>query len=172
MVEICGHTSCGEVIMRTPFYRLFVLTALAVALTVPAAAHASSGYTIDGLRVRPPVGTFGGTQVGSCDLVTYAGCKISTFTVENVGSDPILIGGFEVVSSDPLTVALLPSAPGNGCGSLPVVGGYWSLEPGTTCTISVTFNPTQRGRIVNELHIWYTSQSDLIAVIRLIGVGI
>jgi hypothetical protein len=158
-------------IMRTRFCRLFVLTALAVALTVPAAAHASPGYTIDGLRVRPPVGPFGGTQVGSCDLVTSAGCKILTFTVENVGSDPILIGGFEVVSSDPLSVALLPSAPGSGCGSLPIVGGYWSLEPGTKCTISVISNPTQRGRIENELRLWYTSQSDLIAVIPLITVG-
>ena len=172
MVEICGHTSGGEVIMNTRFCRLIVLTALAVALTVPAAAHAVTGFTIDGLRVRPPVGTFGGTQVGSCDLVTHAGCKILTFTVENVGSDPILIGGFEVGSTEPLNVALLPSAPGSGCGSLPLVGGYWSLEPGTTCTISVTFNPTQKGRMENELHIWYTSQSDLIAVIPLIGVGI
>ena len=158
--------------MRTPFRRLFVLTALAVALTIPAAAHASTGYTIDGLRVRPPIGTFGGTQIGSCDLVTYAGCKISTFTVENVGSEPILIGGFEVATPDPATVVLLPSAPGSGCGSLPVVGAYWSLQPGTRCTISVAFNPTQRGLIRNELHIWYTSQSDLIAVLHLIGVGI
>ena len=51
MVEISGHTSGGGVIMSTRFCGLFVLTALAVALTLPAAAHAITGYTIDGLRV-------------------------------------------------------------------------------------------------------------------------
>jgi hypothetical protein len=157
--------------MYSRFCRLLILTALAAALATPAGANASPGYTIDGMRVRPPIGSFGGVPVGSCDLVTYTGCKILTFSVENVGADPILIGGFDVLGSDPITFALLPSAPGSGCGSLPLVDGYWSLQPGATCTISVAFSPVQRGPTGSELHIWYTDQSDLIAVIPLMGVG-
>jgi hypothetical protein len=157
--------------MRPLFCRLFILTAIAAALAMPTGAHASTGFTIDGLRVRPPIGTFGGVQVGSCDLGTYTGCKILTFSVENVGSDPILIGGFEAIGSDPSTFALLPSDPGSGCDSLPLVDGFWSLQPGATCTISVAFSPIRRGLTEGELHIWYTDQFNPIAVVLLRGVG-
>ena len=150
--------------MRTRFCRLLILTALAVALAIPAGAHASPGYKVDGLRVHAPMGAFGGVPLGSCDLVTYEGCKILTFSFENVGSEPILIGGFDVIGSDPLPFALLPSAPGSGCGFLP-------LQPGATCTISVAFSPIGRGLTEGELRIWYPDQSNLIAVVPLKGVG-
>ena len=158
-------------ISHSSFRRLLVLTAFAVALTVPAAAQASSGYAVDGLRIRPAIGAFGGIPVGSCDLATYAGCKIKTFTVENVGSDPILIGGFGIFDPDPPTAALVGGTPGSGCEFLPLVGGYWSLQPGASCTIDVAFNPVEKGRMENELHVWYTDQFNPIAVIRLFGVG-
>jgi hypothetical protein len=171
MVET-GVTFCGEVpIMRSSFSRLLVLTSVAVALTLSTVTHASTGFTVDGLRVRPPVGTFGGIPVRSCDLVTYAGCKIETFTVTNVGSDPILIGGFGIADLDPGTVALVPGAPGSGCDLLPLNGGYWSLQPGASCTISAAFGPVEKGLMQGELHIWYTDQFNPIAVIPLIGVG-
>ena len=157
--------------MRSLFRRLVILAAVAATFAVPATAQASPGFTVDGLRVRPPVGAFGGVPVGSCDLVTYAGCKILTFSVENVGSDPILIGGFDVTGSDPLTFALLPSDPESGCGSLPIVDGYWSLQPGATCTISVAFSPVRSGLTKGELHLWFTDQFDPIAVVPLFGVG-
>jgi hypothetical protein len=156
---------------RSPSLRLLALTALAVALTVPAAGHATPGYTIEGLKIRPPIGSFGGIRLGSCDLITYAGCEIRTFTVENVGSDPILIGGFGIFDLDPSTAALLPGTPGSGCEFLPIVGGYWSLQPGASCTIGVAFSPTQKGPMKNELRIWFNDQSSPIAIVKLVGVG-
>lgn len=153
------------------FNRLVVLAGVAVALTLPAPADASTGFTVDGLRVRPPIGAFGGIPVGSCDLVTYAGCKVKTVTVENVGSDAILIGGFGVDGVEPQVFALVPGDPVSGCDFLPLVDGYWLLEPGASCTISVAFSPVEKGRVESELHIWYTDQFEPIAVIPLIGVG-
>ncbi|MCA1707693.1 MAG: hypothetical protein LC808_32250 [Actinobacteria bacterium] len=142
--------------------------ACAAALATPAAAEAASGFSVEGLKITPPVGAFGGTKVGSCDLVTYTGCPIRTFTLTNVGAEPILIGGFGIFG---LTAALVFGSPGSGCEFLPQVGGYWSLEPGASCIISVAFSPDQRGRVENELHIWYTDQSNPIAVVPLFGVG-
>lgn len=157
--------------MRRSFSRLLVFTASCAALTLPAAAEASPSYAVDGLRVQAPIGAFGGIRVGSCDLVTYAGCKIKTFTVENLGSDSVFIGGFGISDLDPLTAALVPGAPATGCEFLPIVGGYWSLQPGASCTLSVAFNPVEKGRAENELRIWSTDQSEPIAVIPLSGVG-
>lgn len=151
--------------------RVLVLTIFTVALAVPAATQARSGYIIDGLGIRPPIGAFGGVSVGSCDLATHAGCKIKTFTVQNVGSDPIPIGGFGISDLDPLTFALVAGTPGSGCEFLPIVGDYWTLQPGASCTIGVALNPVEKGRMENELHIWSTDQSNPIAVLRLFGVG-
>ena len=97
--------------------------------------------------------------------------KIRTFTIQNVGSEPVLIGGFGLANLSSNNAALVPGAPGSGCDFLPVVGGYFSLAPGASCLISVAFGPTETGRAENELHIWYTDQLNPIAVVRLFGVG-
>ncbi len=144
---------------------------VAVALAIPAAATASPGYAIDGLRVKTPVGAFGATQVGSCDLRTYEGCRIRMFTLENVGSEVILIGGYGIFDLDPLTAALVPGTPGSECSFLPLIDGYWGLAPKETCTIGVAFDPGIQGRVENELHVWHTSQFSPIAVVPLFGVG-
>ena len=157
---------------RSSLRRLTVLAVSAVALAIPAAVEAGPGYSVEGLRVKPPIGAFGGIQVGSCDLVTYTGCKIETFTLENVGSMTIFIGGFGIFDLDPSTAALVPGAPESGCEFLPLVGGYWALQPGESCTISVAFDPGLRGRVENELHVWYADQSSPIAVVPLFGVGV
>jgi hypothetical protein len=151
--------------------RLFVLALSAVAFAVPAAADAVSHPSEHGLRISPPVGAFGAIPVGSCDLATYAGCKIITFTVENTGSHPIAIGGFGVVAGAE-NAALVPGTPGSGCEFLPLVGGLWSLAPGASCRIAVVFSPTGKGHEENELRIWVTHPSDPLAVIPLFGVGI
>jgi hypothetical protein len=150
--------------------KLGLLLALIAATAAPAAA-ASPGYTIAGLKIQPPVGAFGAVRVGSCDLATFAGCDLRTFTVQNVGNQTILIGGFGIADLDPPTAALAPGAPGSGCEFLPVVGGYWTLAPNASCRIRVAFAPIQKGLARNELHIWYLSQSDPIAIVPLSAVG-
>lgn len=150
--------------------RFGLLVAAIFAVAVPSAA-ASSGYTIAGLKIQPAIGAFGAVPVGSCNLVTYAGCTFKTFTVKNVGSETIRIGGFAIADLDPLTAALGPSAPGSGCDFLPVVDGYWALSPDASCQITVAFSPTEKGLVRNELHIWYLDQAQPIAVVPLSGVG-
>lgn len=150
--------------------KLGLLLALIAAIAAPAAA-ASPGYTIAGLKIQPPVGAFGAVPVGSCDLVTFAGCDLKTFTVQNVSNQTISIGGFGIAVLDPVTAALAPGAPGSGCEFLPIVGGYWTLAPSTSCQIRVAFAPTHKGLARNELHIWYLSQSEPIAIVPLSAVG-
>ena len=145
-----------------------VVTAL-FAIAVPSAA-ASPGYTIAGLKIQG-VGAFGAVPVGSCNLLTYSGCPLRTFTVKNVGTTTIRIGGFAIADVDPLTAALGPSAPGSGCDFLPVVDGYWALSPDVSCRITVTFSPIEKGPVRNELHIWYLDQSQPIAIVPLSAVG-
>ncbi len=150
--------------------KLGLLVTVIFAIAVPSTA-ASPGYTIAGLKIQPGVGAFGAVPIGSCNLVTYSGCALKTFTVENVSDVTIRIGGFAVADVDPLIAALAPSAPGTGCDFLPVVDGYWALIPGASCRITVAFSPTQKGPMRNELHIWYLDQSQPIAVVPLSGVG-
>ena len=64
--------------------------------TATQAAAASPGYTIAGLKIQPPIGVFGAVRIGSCDLVTFSGCDLRTFTVGNVGNRTIPIGGFGI----------------------------------------------------------------------------
>jgi hypothetical protein len=141
-------------------------------LAVLALALASPGFALDGLKVGAPVASFGAIKMGSCDLATHAGCKTKTLTLSNVGSEPILIGGFGIRDLDPATAALVPGATNTGCEFLPVVSGQqWSLEPGQSCTIDVAFNPVVKGPTRNALYVWSTDQSNPIAVIALFGVG-
>jgi hypothetical protein len=150
--------------------KLGLLLALIAAIAAPAAA-ASPGYTIAGLKIQSPVGAFGGVPVGSCNLVTFAGCDMRTFTVQNVSDRPIPIGGFGIAALDPLTAALGPAVPVSGCEFLPIVDGYWTLGPNASCQIRVAFAPTQKGPVRNELHIWYLSQAEPIAIVPLSAVG-
>lgn len=150
--------------------RLTVLASFAAALTLPVAAEGSPGFTIDGLRVKPPIGAYGAIEVGSCDLTTYAGCKIKIFELQNVGSETIAIGAYGIFDLDPSTAALVPGD-ATACSSLPLIGGYWALAPGASCTIGVAFATVTRGLVGNELHVWFDDQSSPIAVIPLAGVG-
>jgi hypothetical protein len=79
------------------------LVALALGATVSAAASgAASGYTIEGLRITPPVGAFGGMPIDSCDLTgypDYPGCRTRTFTVTNVGTENIHFVAYGVSGS-------------------------------------------------------------------------
>jgi len=151
--------------------RLTVLALFAAALTVPVTADGSPGVAVDGLRVTPPIGAFGAIEVGSCDLITYAGCKIKTFTLQNVGSEVTFIGGYGIEDPDPGNAALV-SGDATECGRLPLIGGYWALAPGSSCTISVAFATFTQGRVEAELRVWFTDQFSPIAVIPLAGVGI
>jgi hypothetical protein len=151
--------------------RLTVLALFAAALTVPVAADGSPGFAVDGLRVKPPIGAYGAIEVGSCDLITYAGCEIKTFTLQNVGSETVSIGGYGIEDLDPANAALV-SGEATECGRLPLIGGYWALAPGSSCTISVAFATVTKGRVEAELHVWFTDQFSPLAVIPLAGVGI
>jgi hypothetical protein len=150
--------------------KLGLLLALIAATATPAAA-ASPGYTIAGLKIQSPVGAFGAVPVGSCDLVTFAGCDLKTFTIQNVSNQTISIGGFGIAALDPLNAALGPAVPGSGCEFLPIVGDFWTLAPDASCQIRVAFAPTHKGLARNELHIWYLSQSEPIAIVPLFAVG-
>ena len=150
--------------------KLALLVTLIAATAAPAAT-ASPGYTIAGLKIHVPVGAFGAVPVGSCNLATFAGCDLRTFTVQNVSDRTISIGGFGIAAVDPLNAALGPAVPGSGCEFLPIVNGYWTLAPNAWCQIRVAFAPTQKGLVRNELHIWYLSQSEPIAIVPLSAVG-
>jgi hypothetical protein len=134
------------------------------------AATASPGFGPAGLRVQPPVGAFGAVQVGSCDLVSLAGCVGKTFTLTNSGEDPILFSGFGVSGTDPLTFALVSGNPATGCDFLPIVNGYFSLDPGVSCFITVVFGPPSKGRFEDQLILF--RDFDVIASVPLRGVGI
>ncbi len=154
--------------MSRPEFRMLSLLGT---LCVLALANAHPVLALDGLKVRTPVGSFGAIAVGSCDLDTYEGCKIKTFTLENVGSVPVLIGGFGIREFDPPTAAVVPGTSNGGCEFLPRVGEQWSLDAGRSCTIAVAFNPVVKGRTENAVQIWSTDQSNPIAVVPLFGVG-
>lgn len=155
--------------MRRKVLRLLLVLAVLAAAIAPASSSAAPGYAVEGLKIRPPLGAFGGIPVGSCDLVTYVGCRTRTFTLDNVGDQTIRIGGYGIADLDPLIAALVPVS--GACSSLPLVGGYWALQPGASCVIVVAFSPTQVGRMENDLHVWYLDQFDPIAVIPLFGIG-
>ena len=143
-----------------------LLTTFAV-LALPAGAQ--RGYAV-AYRITPPLGAFGATPVGSCDLVTYEGCRIKTFTVRNVGSTTILFNGFGIEGGDPLNAALF--GPGdNTCADDISPSGSFQLLPGASCGISVAFGPTHKGLNTNNLVIWYLDQFQPIAVVPLKGVG-
>jgi hypothetical protein len=150
--------------------KLGLAIAIAVAIAIPTAA-AAHAYSVPGLKISPPVGAFGSVAVGSCNLTTYAGCELKTFTIQNVGSSTILIGGFGIATLDPLTAATVPGRPGSGCEFLPLSGSVWALAPGASCEITTALAPLQKGVVRNELHIWSGDQSSPIAVIPLLGVG-
>jgi hypothetical protein len=150
--------------------KLGLLLVLIAATATPTAA-ASPGYTIAGLKIQSPVGAFGGVPVGSCNLATFAGCDLKTFTVQNVSDRTISIGGFGIADLDPVSAALAPGVPGSGCEFLPIVDGYWTLAPNASCRIRVAFAPPQKGLVRNELHIWYLSQSEPIAIVPLFAIG-
>jgi hypothetical protein len=154
--------------------KLVLLSAVVAAISVPAAS-ASPAYTITGLRVHPEVGAFGSAEVGSCTGATYSACVVRTFTLENVGSEPIFVVGWGI--SDP---AEFPSfGLGNttfpfGCDALPRVDGIGVLAPGSSCQIAAVFVPQEKGPVWGELHVWGVpfDLSAPIAVIPLFGVGV
>jgi hypothetical protein len=141
---------------------------LAIASAAP--ANANTGYAIDGLQIQPPQGAFGATPIGSCNLATYVGCEIRTFTLRNVGSSNIQIWGYGIYDLDPITAAMFPII--GDCSFLPITDGYWTLQPGSSCEIAVAFAATEKGRMENELRIWFPNQSTLIGLVPLFGVGI
>jgi hypothetical protein len=151
--------------------RLTVLALFAAALTLPITAAGSPGFAIDGLKIKPPIGVYGAVVVGSCDLRTYAGCKVKTFTLHNVGAETIPIGGYGIFDLEPSTAALAPDD-ATRCSHLPLSGGFWALAPGASCTIGVAFTAVTTGWVENELHVWSTDQFRPIAVIPLFAVGI
>jgi Cep192 domain 4 len=143
-----------------------LLTSLAMLAPPGAARH---GYAV-AFRITPPVGAFGATPVGTCDLVTYEGCRIKTFTVTNVGSTTILFNGYGVEGTDPQNAALVfPQE--NGCGNDISPSGSFQLQPGASCLISVAFGPTHKGLNTNQLTIFYPDQFTPIAVVPLKGIG-
>jgi len=148
---------------------LVVATTLAFAAPVGAAAN----YTIDGLRVTPPIGQFGGVQIGSCAIQSLEGCRIRTFTLTNVGSEPILFGQFDLQS--PVSDV---SVGGSTCGAgfLPVVEvdgqRYLLLAPGEACEITIGMSPLTVGRVERALVAWYDDPSNPIMIVPLRAVGI
>jgi hypothetical protein len=148
--------------------------ALALAATgfaiCASAATASPGFGPAGLRVQPPVGAFGAVRVGSCDLVSLEGCAGKTFTLTNTGTEPILFNGFGITGAEPLAFALVSGDPATGCEFLPIVNGYWSLDPGVSCLITVAFGPPSKGRFEDQLILF--SDFDVIASVPLQGIGI
>jgi hypothetical protein len=149
---------------------LAAFSALLISLAMLALpAEATHGYTV-AFRITPPIGAFGATRVGSCDLTTYVGCRTKTFTVTNAGSTTILFTGFGIEGGDPLNAALF--VPGdNSCGDDISPSGTFQLLPGASCGISVAFGPTHTGPNTNNLIIWYLDQFQPIAVVPLKGVG-
>jgi hypothetical protein len=153
---------------------LAALITLAVAAGVfaPVSRSDAPGYAIDGLRVTPPVGAFGGMPVNSCDFAgypDYPGCRTKTFTLTNVGSEPILFNGFGIHGGTN-NAALVPLGP-EWCAYLPEVGGHWALQPGASCDIGATFNAIQKGMNENELWVFHLDQFSPIAVIPLFAEG-
>jgi hypothetical protein len=158
--------------------RRWIAGSLAVATAVAFAAPvaAAPNYTIDGLRVTPPIGEFGGVKVDSCHWETAEGCKFRTFTITNVGSEPVLFGGFGVHSpvSD---VGFDPRFPDEeSCEWLPLVevGGqrYKSLAPGEACEVIVAMAPTTVGRVERTLDAFSDDQFSPILIVPLRAVGL
>jgi hypothetical protein len=155
-----------------PLFVLVLSSMFVVAAPADASPAGHRPFTISGLAITPPVGGFGATPVGSCNLVTDEGCQAKTFTVENVGARTIFIDGFGIANAGANNFALVSGTPGSGCEFLPLVAGHWALFPGSSCIISVVSSPPKRGLTSNELEIWYGSQSSPIAIVSLLAVGV
>ena len=152
------------------------LLALATAIAFAGPVGAAPNYTIDGLRVRPAIGQFGGVEVDSCNWETFEGCKARTFTLTAVGSEPILIGGMGVHSpvSD---VGFDPRFPEEGsCGLLPQVEVdgrlFFSLAPGEACEVIIAMSPVAIGHVERTFDVQYNDQFNPILIVPLRGVGI
>lgn len=144
---------------------------LALALALPTSARVG-----DNLRINPPTATYGRIAVDSClSEETLAGCKVKTFTLTNVGTEPILISGFGY-SSAPLPYGdvgfQIPAiAPVNDCTRLPIVNLHWVLAPGATCTKTIAMNPTVTGKVEGSLVVSGLDQATVIARVPLHGIG-
>jgi hypothetical protein len=146
----------------------WLVAATAVAFAAPVGA--APNFTIEGLRVTPPIGQFGGVKLGSCDLQFLEGCRIRTFTLSNVGSEPILISGVGVESpAQDVTIG------GSDCAELPLVEvdgqNYFSLAPGVECSATVGMAPLTVGR-VERTFVVHGEKFDRILIVPLRAVGI
>jgi len=141
------------------------------ALASAALLAAHPNYAIDELRVTPPIGQFGGIKVGSCMISWLEGCKVRTFTLTNTGSQPILFGGFGLIS--PINDVSLGEVT---CTLLPLVEvdgqHYLSLTPSEACEISVGMATETAGRVERTLEAWYDDQFNPLLVVPLRAVGI
>jgi hypothetical protein len=141
------------------------------ALASAAFLAAAPSYTIDELRVTPPIGQFGGIKVGSCMISWLEGCKVQTFTLTNTGSQPILFGGFGLIS--PINDVSLGEVTCTLLSIVEVDGQhYLSLTPGEACEISVGMATETAGRVERTLEAWYDDQFNPLLVVPLRAVGI
>lgn len=144
--------------------------ALAIALAFAAPVGAAPNYAIDGLRVTPPIGQFGGVKVGTCAIQWLQDCPVRIFTLTNVGSEPILISGIGVES--PVSDV---SIGGSDCGELPFVEvdgqHYFSLSPGESCEVTVGMGPLTVGRVERTLVVYgYQFNPILIMPLHVVGI--
>jgi hypothetical protein len=156
--------------MHVPRTCLKVTLAFCAALVLAAPASASSPpsppFTVSGLSIAQPVGAFGAIPVGSCNLVTYAGCQPKTFVLKNVGSKTIFINGFGIANAAAGNFALAAGTVGSGCEF------HWALFSGSSCTIGVVASPPAPGLATNNLDIWFEDQLSPIARVPLLATGV
>jgi len=139
---------------------------LVLGWSAPAGAAAADHYSVDGLRVTPPLLQFGGVEVGSCDLSTNEPCRVRVATLKNTSGETILIGAIGVGGPGEAALA------GGTCGLLPNVGGAWTLAPGASCTVGAVMAPSEKGRITRTLYVWGPGQVEELALIPLVAVGV
>ena len=113
---------------------VFVAAVLgAVAIAPVGAATPPDSFAVAGLRVTPPILNFGAVAQGET--------RERTFSVTNIGSEPQLFTSMGVTSGFPLFTMDFstfgsPTCPLTGA-AVPVF-----LQPGDTCTVTVTAAPT------------------------------
>ena len=167
--------------------RRLLLTMLPLVLVLATATPVAAGdrFVIDGLRVTPQVGNYGRIEIGSCvyepETETTSGdCKFKTFTLTNIGTEPILMAGIGGTShpvpfNDVSFVNDISKWGPDECTRLPQVqvgeDNYWSLVPGDSCTYSLAMQPLVEGRVEGTLRAWNFDQFDPILVIPLTGIG-
>lgn len=150
--------------MRRSILGVSVILAM-VFVTLGTAFQALAAPDGSDLRASPPSGHFGAVAVGECDFVTLEGCKVRTFKLTNVGSEPLVIAAYGITG---VAAGLVEP---RTCDDFIEPGIGIVLEPKQSCVLSVAMSPPEAGPAASALRI-LSPTDEIILEVPLFATGV